>query len=93
MKIGIFKVYNILYKYADCTCSDFVDKNGYGRCRKRDTTFFTDSRSLKVFVPFTCYVKDSAYCSDLKTSTTTTSAGKRKSAIACEGKIRIHFPF
>ena len=67
-----------------------MDENGYGRCRKRDHTH-TGGRTLvhKKFDPFTCYVDDSTYCSDSQDSSTTTVAGKKKSALGCEGKYQI----
>ena len=72
-----------------------MDHKGYGRCRKRDFKFREDWRKLvlvkwwtgaKKYDPFTCYVDENTYCSDLQKSSTTNLAGKKKSALACQGK-------
>ena len=76
--------------YVECACSDFVDVNGYGRCRQRDVTFHAVWPNIeRSYNPFTCYVDDFTYCSDLQESTTTADSGKLKSAVACEGRCHI----
>ena len=85
-----FNTYN-LYVYIECECSTFVDKNGYGRCFRRDVHFHVLSKNeidaeVNKLYPFTCYIDETSFCSDAKNSTTTKVPGKQKSALACHGK-------
>ena len=60
-------------KFPDCSCSDYMNRNGYGRCQKSNPR---QANGL----PF-CYVNEPSSCSDLQTSKTDRS--KKFSAVAC----------
>ena len=58
--------------FTDCTCTNFINKYGYGNCAKRDGKF-----SEK----YTCYVYQPSKCRDLVRSET--DPEKQVSAKAC----------
>ena len=64
-------MYMLLFIVA-CTCSDFVNPNGYGECKKQDSDFGNS---------VTCYVNLPSECTDLIESGT--NPGKFLSAEAC----------
>ena len=68
-------LYDNLFNLAsgDCSCSDFTNRNGFGRCRKSDSDF-GGRRS--------CYVNLPTTCSDLVRSNS--NWGKFLSADACK---------
>ena len=59
---------------ADCSCSTFVNRNGYGNCRNISSSFGVR-----------CYVNQPSSCLDLKGSLT--DPEKQLSAQACIGKL------
>ena len=61
------------YLVETCKCSDLVDTNGYGACRKRDP---------RIGSLFSCYVDSDSGCKDLVATNKTEYAFL--SAIACE---------
>ena len=67
-----------------------MDEQGFGKCIKKDKHFSGRTKVSDKYFPHTCYVDANTYCSDLETSNTTTLAGKRKSAVACEGKLQLY---
>ena len=56
-----------------CTCTDYVNKNGVGNCKKGETRFNNED---------VCYVSLPSTCPDLKKSQTDSS--KFLSAVACQ---------
>ena len=57
-----------------CECSTFVDKDGYGRCRKMDHSFGG---------AYSCYLDENSNCKDEIAG----HQGKSKSSTACQSKI------
>ena len=66
----------IYYFSVVCECSTFVDKDGYGRCRKMDHNFGGHTGG------YSCYLEENSKCKDAIAG----QQGKRKSSIACQGK-------
>ena len=58
-----------------CSCDEFVDEGGLGRCQKRDENFNGE---------FSCFVNESEGCTDVKTSTN--YPGKHISTAPCADK-------
>ena len=58
-----------------CTCHDFINPNGYGKCNKASSYEHIKNKAV-------CYVNQPSNCSDLAYSTT--NRGKKFSAEACE---------
>ena len=67
----------ICHVIGNCSCSDFINENGHGRCRKEDNDF---NGALS------CYVHQPSSCSDVITSST--NPDKQLSAEACLYKLR-----
>ena len=59
---------------ADCKCHNFINKNGYGICRKKTVNFGG---------AYVCYVDRPSSCGDLQESIT--NPEYLLSAEACEG--------
>ena len=57
-----------------CTCHDFINPNGYGKCNKASSYEHIKNKAV-------CYVNQPSNCSDLAFSTT--NPGKKFSAEAC----------
>ena len=67
----------IIYVLLDCSCIDYINKQGYGNCAKVNRFKFGGKPA--------CYVNLPSTCSDIKDSST--DPGKKWSAEACNSGI------
>ena len=67
----------IVHNIESCTCSDFTNENGFGKCQKASVR----SVSPQAIDAMVCYVNQPSNCNDLYDSTT--NPDKQLSAEAC----------